>query len=391
MSLRGHVPQMTHVLRGHVPKRTRPSDDTCPQRTRPSEDTRPSDDTCPQRTHVPQRTRPSEDTSLRGHVPQRTCPSEDLSLRGHVSHVSCCLQLQPLFLLSVADLFLAVCWVIGAAIFFQPCGHLNTHCYNLHTVEQILYMASFFYTLNYVWNLFTTTRDKYSSCLSGYSVQFSNRVSTPAKIISLLSFVLPVLLMTPVFIQGNLSYCQANLTEPYRCLLMHTGALYLTSAQQLSSTCRLLHNYQILVFLVTFVLTLLSITVLVVKARRIYRRVVTSSGYLGTEQRASFHLLDRRMVLYPLIFVLCWGPAVSLAFLRVAKPTAGHGRAGVVLYIAQALTSASQGFFNCLVYGWTRVHLRRAGLTVLSREVDSRSPLLQIPQNRIYRTMRTMS
>ncbi|XP_013877655.1 transmembrane protein 116 isoform X2 [Austrofundulus limnaeus] len=300
-------------------------------------------------------------------------------------------ELQPLFLLSVADLFLAVCWVIGAAIFFQPCGHLNTHCYNLHTVEQILYMASFFYTLNYVWNLFTTTRDKYSSCLSGYSVQFSNRVSTPAKIISLLSFVLPVLLMTPVFIQGNLSYCQANLTEPYRCLLMHTGALYLTSAQQLSSTCRLLHNYQILVFLVTFVLTLLSITVLVVKARRIYRRVVTSSGYLGTEQRASFHLLDRRMVLYPLIFVLCWGPAVSLAFLRVAKPTAGHGRAGVVLYIAQALTSASQGFFNCLVYGWTRVHLRRAGLTVLSREVDSRSPLLQIPQNRIYRTMRTMS
>lgn len=42
---------------------------------------------------------------------------------------------------------------------------------------------------------------------------------------------------------------------------MHTGALYLTSAQQLSATCRLLHNYQILIFLGTFLLTLLSITV----------------------------------------------------------------------------------------------------------------------------------
>lgn len=51
---------------------------------------------------------------------------------------------------------------------------------------------------------------------------------------------------------------------------------------------------------------------LVVKSRRIYRRVVTSSGYLGNEQRASFRLMDRRMLLYPLVFVLCWGPGLSL-------------------------------------------------------------------------------
>ncbi|XP_037532610.1 transmembrane protein 116 [Nematolebias whitei] len=300
-------------------------------------------------------------------------------------------ELQPLLLLSGADLLLASCWVIGAVFFFQPCYNLNTHCYNLHTVEQILYMASFFYTLNYVWNLYTRTSEKYNSCFMGYSVQFSNRVSTTAKIISLLSFLVPALLMTPVFIAGNMSHCQANLSMPYRCLLMHTGALYLTSAQELSTTCRLLHNYQILVFLSTFLLTLLSITVLVVKARRIYRRVVTSSGYLGNEQRALFHLLDRRMVLYPLIFVLCWGPAVALAFLRMATPSAGHGRAGVVLYITQALTSASQGFFNCLVYGWTRVHLRRTGLTALSWDVDSQSPLLRSQQTRSYKTLNTMS
>ncbi|XP_017260202.1 transmembrane protein 116 [Kryptolebias marmoratus] len=322
-----------------------------------------------------------------------------LSVVGSSSIIVCLLlqrlsqkpELQPLFQLSVADLLLAVCWVIGGALFFQHCNNLNTLCYNLHTVEQILYMASFFCTLNYVWNLFTGIREKYHSCFTGYSVQFSNRISTAAKMVSLFSFVFPALLMTPVFIQGNLSRCQVNLSEPYRCLLMHTGALYLTSAQQLSTPCHLLHDYQIIVFLSTFVLTLLSITLLVVKARRIYRRVVTSSGYLGNEQRSLFQVLDRRMVLYPLIFFLCWGPAVALAFLRVVKPSAGHGKMAVVLYICQALTSASQGFFNCLVYGWIRLHLRRAGPTVLSRDVDTRTPLLSPQQNRSYQSLRTMS
>lgn len=78
-------------------------------------------------------------------------------------------------------------------------------------------------------------------------VQFSNRVSTAGKIRALLSGwvqtcsdrvqftwrvtqtcwrtvsdsecvcrLIPVMLMTPVFIQGNISQCQANSSEPYR-------------------------------------------------------------------------------------------------------------------------------------------------------------------------------
>ncbi|KAM6910520.1 transmembrane protein 116-like [Xenentodon cancila] len=125
-------------------------------------------------------------------------------------------ELQPLFLLSVTDLLLAVSWLIGAVLFSQRCSSLNTQCYNLHIIEQVLYMASFFYTLNYVWNLYKGIREKFYSCLSGYSVQFSNRVSTAAKITALLSCLLPVLLMTPVFVQGNVSHCQANFSQPYR-------------------------------------------------------------------------------------------------------------------------------------------------------------------------------
>uniref|UniRef100_A0A4W6DQU4 Transmembrane protein 116 n=1 Tax=Lates calcarifer TaxID=8187 RepID=A0A4W6DQU4_LATCA len=231
-----------------------------------------------------------------------------------------CLQLQPLFLLSVSDLLLALCWLIGAAVYSTHCNSLNTHCYNLHTVEQSPTDAA----------------------------------------------------------------CQANFSQPYRCLLMDTGALYLTSEhQQPIRACRALHTYGISVFLATFI-------VFVVKARRIYRRVVTSNGYLGNQQRTSFRVMDRRMLLYPLVFVLCWGPAVGLAFLRVVKPSLCQGKAGVVLYISQALTSASQGFLNCLVYGWTHARLRQAGRTVLSRDVDTQTPLLR-SQKRSYQTLPNIS
>ncbi|XP_040900564.1 transmembrane protein 116 [Toxotes jaculatrix] len=300
-------------------------------------------------------------------------------------------ELQPLFLLSVSDLLLALCWLFGAVLFSKHCNRLNTHCYNLHTVEQILYMASFFYTLNYVWNLYTGIREKFYSCFDGYPVQFSNRVSTAGKSTALLSGLVPLLLMTPVFIQGNISHCQANFSEPYRCLLMDTGALYLISEhEQPIRACRLLHTYGISVFLSSFLFTLLGITVFVVKACRIYRRVVTSNGYLGNQQRTSFRVMDRRMLLYPLVFVLCWGPAVSLAFLRLVKPSACQGEAGVVLYISQASTSASQGFLNCLVYGWTRARLRQAGRTVISRDVDTQTPLLR-SQKRSYQTLPNIS
>ncbi|XP_007541863.1 transmembrane protein 116 [Poecilia formosa] len=296
-------------------------------------------------------------------------------------------ELQPLFQLSVADLLLATCWLIGAILYSQRCDHLSALCYNLHTVEQILYMASFFFTLNYVWNLYTLTREKFNSCFSGYSIQFSNTVSLKAKMIAVLSSLVPALLMVPVFVQGNVGHCQVNFSEPYRCLLMHTGALFLRPDQQhLSRSCSFLHTYQIGVFLSSFLLTLLGITVLVVKARCVYRRAVTSCGYLGNEQRALFRVMDLRMLLYPLVFVFCWGPAVALAFLRVAKPSTGHGVAGVCLYISEAFTSASQGFLNCLVYGWTRLHLRRAGLSFFSRDVDTQTPLLRSQQTRSYLT-----
>lgn len=46
------------------------------------------------------------------------------------------------------------------------------------TLFQVFYMASFFYTLNYVWNLYKGIKEKYCSGMDGYSVQVQTHLSS---------------------------------------------------------------------------------------------------------------------------------------------------------------------------------------------------------------------
>uniref|UniRef100_A0A4W5JZ04 Transmembrane protein 116 n=1 Tax=Hucho hucho TaxID=62062 RepID=A0A4W5JZ04_9TELE len=296
-------------------------------------------------------------------------------------------EIQPLFLLSVTDLLLAVSWLIGAVLFTQDCDSHAT-CYNLHIVEQMLYMTSFFYTLNYVWTLYSGLNNRFYSSLHGYPAQCATKLRSVSKIAAVLSCVLPVLLMLPVFVTGNMDHCYTNFSQPYKCLLMHTEALFMStdfSEMEVDSACRLVHMYSIAVFLAAFLLTFVGIVVLMGKARTVYRRCVTSSGFLGDRQWASLRVLDRHMLLYPSVFFFCWGPAVFLAAMILYNPKSVEGVVGVILYILQAFTSSSQGLLNCLVYGWTQTHFRSASKDAL-RDMDTQTPLLR-SQKKGYKTL----
>ncbi|XP_024265316.1 transmembrane protein 116 isoform X4 [Oncorhynchus tshawytscha] len=325
------------------------------------------------------------------------------------------LQIQPLFLLSVTDLLLAVSWLVGAVLFTQDCESHAT-CYNLHIVEQILYMTSFFYTLNYVWTLYSGLNNRFYSSLHGYPAQCATKLRSFSKIAAVLSCVLPVLLMLPVFVTGNMDHCYTNFSQPYKCLLMHTEALFMStdlSKMEVDSACRLGHMYSIAVFLAVFLLTFVGIVVLMGKARTVYRRCVSSSGFLGDRQWASLRVLDRHMLLYPSVFFFCWGPAVFLAAMILYNPKSVEGVVGVILYIlqvklpaalkptsktcatsvqgltstssSQAFTSSSQGLLNCVVYGWTQTHFRSASKDAL-RDMDTQTPLLR-SQKKGYKTL----
>ncbi|KAM9723787.1 LOW QUALITY PROTEIN: transmembrane protein 116 [Menidia menidia] len=215
-------------------------------------------------------------------------------------------EMFPLLLLSVSDLLLASCWLLGAAMFSLeggggPGGGAATSSRPWSRGAPVLYLASFFCTLNYVWNLFTGIRDKFHSYM-----QVSNRVSTAARTTAVLSCLVPVLLTAPVFIQGNLSRCQANLSEPYRCLLVHTGPLFLGGQQ--SGSCRLLSSYSCWRVPAQLPAHAAQRVGPGGEGRRLYRRLVASHGYLGNQQRARLRVLDRRVLLFPLMFCLSWGP-----------------------------------------------------------------------------------
>lgn len=285
-------------------------------------------------------------------------------------------ELYPLLWLSGSDLLLSVCWLVGASLF-------NTHCSHLSSIEQVLYMWSFLFTLNFVWNLFSSIRDAFTCCITGYTGQFSNRVSTIGKMTAVLSGLLPLLLMTPVFILSELRHCHDNCTQSYRCLLMDTGAMFVTSQPpQPIRTCRLLHIYCSSTFLCCFLITLTTIMGLLVGSRRLLRRAVSCAGYVGSQQRALLRDMDRRMVLYPAVFFCCWGPAVLLASLKLFLPSVAQGPTGAALLIAQALTAGSQGFLNCVVYGCSRSR-------VFHREAHTQTPLLRAQKHRGYHSLRT--
>ncbi|KAM9782506.1 transmembrane protein 116 [Neosynchiropus ocellatus] len=301
-------------------------------------------------------------------------------------------ELQPLLLLSVSDLLLSLCWLLGGLLLTIRCNSNNTDCQQLHTLEQVLYTCCFFFTLNCVWNIYRGIHRKFYCSTLTPTAQSANIGRPVGRVTALLSCLLPVVMMSPVISLGHTHQCPTNLSEPYRCLLLHTGAAFLAADRCGVTVCNQLLQYRVIVLLSAFFVTLLGIMVLMGKTRHIYRRVLTSSGFLGNLQRASLRVLNLRMILYPTIFFLCWGPAVALAILREVEPSAGRSRVGLILYMWQAVAASSQGFLNCLVYGWTHARLRRVGRMVLSRDADTQTPLLRAQKARTgYGTARVAS
>ncbi|KAK7944513.1 hypothetical protein WMY93_000241 [Mugilogobius chulae] len=281
-------------------------------------------------------------------------------------------ELFPLLWLSLSDLFLSLFWLLGAAI-------LNG-CFWLRPIEQVLYLSSFCLTLNLVWSQFCCIRTQFTCSITGYTGQISNRVSCKGKMAALLCGVVPVLLMTPVFVQSERSRCQTNNTEPFRCLMMDTGAMFVTSQQP--QPIRATAVYSSSALICCFLLTLAGITGLMVRSRTLLKRTVSCGGFVGHQQRALLRDMDRRMVLYPLVFFCCWGPAAVLALLRLISPSITQGWTGAALYITQSVTSGSQGWVNSLVYGSSRFRVHH-------RDVHTQTPLLRNQKRRGYDSLRS--
>ncbi|OWK15139.1 TMEM116, partial [Cervus elaphus hippelaphus] len=246
----------------------------------------------------------------------------------------------------------------------------------------VLYISSFFYTINYIWYLYKELRMKPSqSAQRTFSlvIDYTCRIG---QIAIILSSLIPLLLMVPVFCLGNVSECFRNFSQSHRCILMYSPppamAELLPSAN--TSVCSTLYFYGLIIFLASFVLSFFTIVVLLIQAQTLYKKFLKSTGFLGSEQWAVIHIMELRVRFYPVAFFCCWSPAVILMIIKLTKlqDTKLH----MALYVLQALTTSSQGLLNCGVYGWTQYKFYQLKQEA-RRDADTQTPLL-CSQKRVY-------
>uniref|UniRef100_A0A8C3UX94 Transmembrane protein 116 n=1 Tax=Catharus ustulatus TaxID=91951 RepID=A0A8C3UX94_CATUS len=285
-------------------------------------------------------------------------------------------EVRPLFYLSLSDLFLGLCWLAGALLYSSPPSQQDLICYNLQATGQIFYVASFLYTVNYTWHLYMDLKVKYNQNLFRVPPQVVDYASCVGRTATILSSLIPFFLMVPVFCLGNSSNCYQNFSQKH-------GPRAAGGGQELSpsgSVCRAMHFYGIGVFLISFLISFVAILVILSQARGLYKRFVNSTGFLGDQQWAMIKMVEQRVVFYPVAFFCCWAPAVLLGMLKLTASTTS--KIYMALLILQALTAASQGLLNCLVYGWTQhvfLSLKRGS----RRDVDTQTPLLR-SQKKFY-------
>uniref|UniRef100_A0A8D2AV89 Transmembrane protein 116 n=1 Tax=Sciurus vulgaris TaxID=55149 RepID=A0A8D2AV89_SCIVU len=291
-------------------------------------------------------------------------------------------EIRPLFCLSLSDLLLGICGLTEALLYGISMASKDIICYNLQVLGQVFYVSSFLYTINYIWYLCTELRMEHSQSGQNTSPLVVDYTCRVGQITLILSSLIPLLLMTPVFCLGNVSECFHNFFQSNRCILMLSPpsvmAELLPSAN--TSVCSTLYFYSITIFLASFLLSLLTIMVLLIQAQAVCKKFVKSSDFLGTEQQVVTYIGEQRVRFYPVAFLCCWGPAVVLIIIKLTKPQ--DTKLHMALYVLQALTVASQGLLHCAVHGWTQ-HKFHQLKKEAQRDVDTQTPLL-CSQKRVY-------
>uniref|UniRef100_A0A8C5JY07 Transmembrane protein 116 n=1 Tax=Jaculus jaculus TaxID=51337 RepID=A0A8C5JY07_JACJA len=290
--------------------------------------------------------------------------------------------IKPLFYLNFSDLLLGICWLMKALLYGTSTTHKDIICYNLQTIGEIFCISSFLYTINYIWYLYTELRKKHNQSGQSTSLLVIEYSCQSGHIAFILSSLIPLLVMTPVFCLGNASECFHNFSQSHRCILMHSPSSAMTEFLPSTNTsvCSTLYFYCITIFLISFLLSLLTIMVLLIRAHTMYKKFMKSTCFLGSEQWTLIHIVDQRVRFFPVAFLCCWGPAVILMIIQLTKPQ--DTKLHMAFYVLQALTAASQGLLNCGVYGWTQYKFHQLKQSS-RRDADTQTPLL-CSQKRAY-------
>ncbi|XP_069816867.1 transmembrane protein 116 [Dendropsophus ebraccatus] len=284
-------------------------------------------------------------------------------------------EVRPLFYLSVSDLLLAFCWLLGAVLYNPSTGGLS--CFNLQAAGQMFYLSTFFYTINYMWQSFSNSRRRINQEL----YQISDRELRIGKIATVLCSAIPVLFISPVFYYGNSEECYGNNSDS--CLVLNIGShITVDPVSYRAAGCAALHMYSTTVFIVTFGLSTIGILVILASSHQLFRMNQRDSRSLQ-DHWAVLTVTRHSFLLFPSIFLFCCLPVVTLTLVSMK----GINVTYQALCYIQAFTAVSQGFLNSLAYGWMQQMYRCLKQNSV-RHADTQTPLLRSQKN-LYAAMQT--
>ncbi|XP_077996262.1 transmembrane protein 116-like [Glandiceps talaboti] len=283
------------------------------------------------------------------------------------------IEVRPLFHLSIADLFLSICWVIGAAMWTLVWENMDKsdECIYLQAVTEAFHIATFFLTVNYALNVYVRIKDRLNRANNLRPLLETTGMIWSLRIVLIIAWLLPVVLMIPVI----LLYKDAN-QDCTRCLLLfYRPASSVTHDDKYNEW--LWSNYGSIVFVASLSLSIVALLILYGLAYRVYRQLLSQNVWTE-RQRLAVSNMRHRITLYILVFLFCWLPALTIAITHLV-----HDDAGLLiheyfpLYLVQGITAPSQGFLNSLVYGWTRPSFRSATADPRSDASGGTTPLMK--------------
>lgn len=301
-------------------------------------------------------------------------------------------KIHTIFVLAIADLLLAVMWVVGGGVWLSGginhADHTRVGCFTILLVTVILECVTVNLTCVYALLTYSSIKRKdFSRVYSLFDKDIETQAWKPWKIILayIISWVLPVILIMvpfsvvagPYHLVEEANNCSCR-CEPY------IGNLVPLASSRDNETVNYLFKMKMLVASYTLVMTgnyLVGFTLLVVvywktlkliqKMRKLFTdnsglqktygisETVISQGQSNAKQRVIYFLT---VFLITGLFNLC----LSFAFVihesqelrkKNVTPSDKENKMPIyvlAMFICQSVSVPLQGFLNAIVYGWTR-------------------------------------
>lgn len=263
----------------------------------------------------------------------------------------------PLFHLSLADGILAFFWILTTTKYFVSRNenplYTALSCFIWQLLTEITHFATIFLTINYAIDVYLKMRNriiKVHTVTEGIEIPESTCQKRTKILLYVISWLLPFLIMMPILVNirsDRISSCQ-------KCVIFIDVAVLMGGSVP--------WNYGYIALAVTLTITMIILFIVYLLSLRLYWKAVP--GFRTDRQRRQLFNMQIRVTVYLLVFALCWAPGMVISYHKWFKHRNSRAKGFLdirryqIIYFFQASFAPLQGFFNSIVYGWTKKTFR---------------------------------